>query len=139
MGQEQLGERAGLSHSAIAKNENGRTSPTSKALDKLAEALDCTTDYLLGRGHDYESPTVAAARMAFDVFITRQVLTDEQRERCRRALQHADAPKTAQGWRSFAEMLNLAMGPASSTPSLALVGEQRPKSKPMSVARRHHN
>ena len=137
--QEQLGKRAGLSHSAIAKNENGKTSPGSDALDKLAQALDCTMDYLHGRGHEYESPTVAAAHMAFDAFITQGDVTDEQRARCSRALRHPDAPKTAQGWRSFAEMLNLAMGPASSAATLALIGEQRPKSKPMAVARRHHD
>lgn len=138
LSQEQVGERAGLSHSIITKSEKGQNQPRSAALDKLAEALDCTMDYLHGRGRDYESPAVAAAHMAFDVFVTRQVLTDEQRERCRRALGHADAPRTAQGWRSFAEMLNLAMGSTSSATSLALVEERQQKPKPMAVARRHH-
>lgn len=128
LSQEQLGERACLSHSAIAKNENAKTLPGSEALDKLARALDCTIDYLHGHGYDYESPMVAAAHMAFDVFVTQQVLTDEQRERCRRALRHADAPRSAQAWRSFAEMIDLAIGPTSST-SLALVGQRlKPKS-----------
>ena len=138
LSQEQLGERASLSHSLIAKSENGKNAPRSQGLEKLAQALDCTIDYLHGRGREYESPAVAAAHMAFDVFVTEQVVTDEQRERCRRTLGHADAPKTAQGWRSFAEMLKLAMGSTSSAATLALVEERRQKPKPMAVARRHH-
>jgi transcriptional regulator with XRE-family HTH domain len=137
--QEQLADRAGLSHSLITKTENGKNSPRSEALDKLAQALDCTTDYLLGRGPDYKTPAVAAAHMAFDVFIAREGVTAEQRERCHRALRHTDAPRTAQAWRSFAEMLELAVGPISSTGSLALVEERRPKSKPMAVSRRPHS
>lgn len=135
LSQEQLGERAGLSHSLITKSENGKNRPRSDALDKLAEALDCTSDYLLGRGDDYEDPGVAAAHMAFDIFVAQRVLTDEQRERCRRALRHADAPKTAQAWRSFAEMMDLAIGPTLSA-SIALVEERRLKPKPIAAPRR---
>jgi transcriptional regulator with XRE-family HTH domain len=135
LSQEQLSVLAGLSQSVIAKSENGKNLPGSEALDKLAAALDCTIDYLHERGHDYESPAVAAAHMAFDVFVTRQALTDEQYERCRRVLRHADAPKTAQAWLSFAEMVELAIGPASTT-SLALVGDRRLKPKPIAAQRR---
>ncbi|SRR5712692_9364560 len=133
LSQEQLCKLAGLSQSVIAKSENGKNLPGSEVLDKLAAALDCTIDYLHERGHDYESPTVAAAHMAFDVFVTQQALTDEQCERCRRALRHADAPKTAQAWRSLAEMIELAIGPTSIT-SLALVGRGL---KPKSTAAPH--
>jgi transcriptional regulator with XRE-family HTH domain len=137
LSQEQLGEKAGLSHSLIAKSENGKNLPRSDALDKLAQALDCTMDYLHGRGHEYESAPVAAAHMALDVVVAQGALTDEQCKGCRRALRHPDAPKTAQVWRSFAEMLNLAVGPGSSITSLALIREHRPKSKPMGVAGRN--
>jgi transcriptional regulator with XRE-family HTH domain len=139
LSQEQLRKQAGLSQSVITKSENGKNLPGSKALDKLARALDCTIDYLHGRGHEYETPGLAATFMAFDAFVSQQVLTDDQCERCRRALLHPDAPKTAQAWRSFVEMLTLAIGSPSTTTSLALIGEQRAKSKPMAVARRQHN
>ena len=135
MSQEQLGERARLSHSAIAKNENGKTLPGSEALDNLARALDCTIDYLHGHGYDYDSPMVAAAHMAFDVFVIEQVPPNEQREKCRRVLRHPDAPKTAEAWRSFAEMIDLAIGPPSTT-SIALVGERQLKPKPIAAPRR---
>jgi transcriptional regulator with XRE-family HTH domain len=137
LSQEQLSKLAGLSQSVIAKSEKGKNLPGSEVLDKLAGALDCTIDYLHGRGYENESPTVAATCMAFDVFVTEPALTDEQREKCRRALRHPDAPKTAQAWRSFAEMIDLVIGPTPSTGSLGLIGEQRPKSKPMAVVRRH--
>jgi transcriptional regulator with XRE-family HTH domain len=139
LSQEQLGRRAGLNHSVIAKSENGKNLPRSDALDKLAQALDCTTDYLLGRGPDYKTSGVAAAQMAFDVFIAQEDVTAEQGETCRRALPHTDAPKTAQAWRSFAEMLGLAVGPAHWSGSLALVEERPTKPKPMAVSRRPHH
>lgn len=136
--QEQLGKLAGLSHSVIAKSENGRTLPGSTVLDKLASALDCTIDYLHGRGYNNEHPAVAAAQMAFDVFATKGI-NHELLEKCRRALGHPDAPKTAAAWRSFAEMIELTIGPTSSTNSLELVGERPLKPKPMGVARRRQN
>jgi transcriptional regulator with XRE-family HTH domain len=134
--QEELGEQSGLSQSVIAKSEKGKNVPGSGALEKLAQALNCTMDYLHGRGRDYESPAVAAAHMAFDVFATQQVLTDEQRERCRRVIRHPDAPKTAKTWCSFAEMITMATLPTSIETTLAAVEEPRPKPKPMAVARR---
>jgi transcriptional regulator with XRE-family HTH domain len=137
--QDQLAKRARLSRPMITKSEKGKNSPRSEALDQLAQALDCTTDYLLGRGPDYNTPAVAAAHMALEAFTTQQVLSDEQREKCRRALRHPDAPKTAQAWRSFVEMLELAIGPTPSTGSFAPMGEQPSKSKPMAVVRRHRN
>ena len=117
LSQQQLSALAGLSQSVIAKTEKGKNSPGSEVLAKLAQALDCTTDYLLGRGPEYETPEVAAVRMAFEV--ARSSMTDEQREKCRRVLRHPEAPKTAEGWLAFAEMLVLAIGPQAA--ALALV------------------
>jgi transcriptional regulator with XRE-family HTH domain len=137
MSQEQLANRAGLSHPVITKSENGKNLPRAEALDKLAQALDCTMDYLHGRGQAYESTSAAAARMALDVFLSMQVLKDEQREMCRRVLRHPDAPKTAEAWRSFAEILDLAM---TSSQTESLLFDQHPlKPQPMSVGRRRHH
>jgi transcriptional regulator with XRE-family HTH domain len=137
--QKQLAKHARLSRPLITKSEKGKNSPRSDALDQLAQALDCTTDYLLGRGPDYDTPAAAASHMAFEVFIAQQEVGDERREKCRRALRHRDAPKTAQAWRSFAEMIELATGPTPSITSVAPMGEQRTKSKPMAVVRRTTN
>jgi transcriptional regulator with XRE-family HTH domain len=130
LSQEQLGKLAGLSHSAIAKNESGRTLPGSEVLESLARALDCTIDYLHGLGPEYENPMTAAAQMAFEV--AGSSLTVEQRERCRRVLRHPDAPRTTKAWVTFAEMLDHAIG--SPTAALALV-KTDPKPTP---GRRHH-
>lgn len=138
LSQEQLGELAGLHHSVITKSEKGKNLPRSEALDKLATALDCTMDYLHGRGRQYESPAVAAAHMAFDVFVAQDRVTEEQSEQCRRVLAHPDAPKTASKWRSLAEMLGLALKSAAAMTSPTLLDERLAGSKPMSVSRRFH-
>jgi transcriptional regulator with XRE-family HTH domain len=133
LSQEQLGLKAGVSHSLIAKSENALNLPRSDALDKLADALDCTIDYLHGRGAEYENPRVAASQMALDA--AQHFLTGEQRERCRRVLPHPDAPKTAEAWRSFAELTELALGQASSTAPILTLAGRRMKPKPVTGGR----
>ncbi len=55
--QEQLGARAGMPASSIAHFETGRK-PSFDSLRRIANALDITTDYLLGR---VDSPELAQA------------------------------------------------------------------------------
>jgi len=130
-----LARLATVGQSTITKLERGDAPKLgADMLERIALALDGTTDYFYGRGFEDVDASVAAALMAFDVFARDPKFTDEQRERCRRVLPHRDAPKTAQAWRSFAEMLDLAVGPTSTTssrrPSLALIRERvGPKSK----------
>jgi len=136
LSQEQLGKIAGLCHSVIAKSEKGTNQPRSEALDKLAQALDCTIDYLHGRGPEYDNVNMAASQMAFDA--AQPFLTDEQRKRCRRVLQHPEAPRTAQAWRSLAEMTELALGSTRQSAPLKLI-DRRPNSKPLTVGTRRPN
>jgi ribosome-binding protein aMBF1 (putative translation factor) len=50
LSQEGLGKRVGKPGSYISKLERGvLTSTTTTTLEKLADALGCSTDYLLGR------------------------------------------------------------------------------------------
>ena len=44
----QLSKETGLSQSAIAKWELGKTEPTASAIITLAKFFDETTDYILG-------------------------------------------------------------------------------------------
>lgn len=46
--QMQLGKRLGISHSTISNFETGRRVPTLATFVQLAQALDVSTDYLLG-------------------------------------------------------------------------------------------
>jgi transcriptional regulator with XRE-family HTH domain len=55
--QEQLGTKAGMPASSIAHFETGRK-PSFDSLRRIANALEITTDYLLGR---VESPDLAQA------------------------------------------------------------------------------
>jgi len=114
LSQGRLAEIAGLSQSVIPKAEKGKSGPSGDVLEKLASALDCTMDYLYGRGEPYRNSAEAAAGMAFDVFARAGIANSEQVERCRRVLKHPDAPKTAKAWQSLAEMIELTLGPTSS-------------------------
>lgn len=58
LSQSELGERAGLPPSSIAHFEAGSRKPSFDTLRKLANALEVTTDYLLGRTDD---PALAEA------------------------------------------------------------------------------
>jgi len=49
LNQEELAGRAGLQPSAISHFETGKRKPSFDNLRRLADALDATTDYLLGR------------------------------------------------------------------------------------------
>lgn len=49
MNQQDLSERTGLTQSQISRYENGDNEPTGDALVALADALNTTTDWLLGR------------------------------------------------------------------------------------------
>jgi transcriptional regulator with XRE-family HTH domain len=52
LNQEELAARAGLQPSAISHFETGKRKPSFDNLRRLADALDATTDYLLGRVSD---------------------------------------------------------------------------------------
>jgi transcriptional regulator with XRE-family HTH domain len=56
--QAELGAKAGLPPTSIAHFEAGSRKPSFDTLRKLANALEVTTDYLLGRADD---PTLAQA------------------------------------------------------------------------------
>jgi transcriptional regulator with XRE-family HTH domain len=49
LSQAELAERAGLQASAVSHFETGSRKPSFDNLRRLADALDVTTDYLLGR------------------------------------------------------------------------------------------
>ena len=130
-----VARQASVGQSTITKLEAG-AAPNVGAdiLERIALALDATTDYFYGRGLEDIDASVAAAHMSFDVFARDPNFTDEQRNRCRSALPHPDAPKTAHAWRSLAEMIDLALGPTTTTasrePRLALIRQRvGPKSK----------
>lgn len=47
--QKQLAEQVGCSPSMVTRWEKEECEPTASAIVKLSEALNCTTDYLLGK------------------------------------------------------------------------------------------
>lgn len=47
--QEELANKVGVTKQSISKYEKGLQSPTSIVLSAIADVLECSTDYLLGR------------------------------------------------------------------------------------------
>lgn len=106
--QEELEAICGIVRSTINRYEKGTKTPSPDALETLAKALDTTMDYLHGLGNHYEAYDLAAVQMSFDVFHRDPRFSPEQKERCRKALGHEAAPRTAAGWRALSEMIDLA-------------------------------
>lgn len=52
LSQVELAERSGLQGAAISHFENGLRKPSFENLRRLADALEVTTDYLIGRSND---------------------------------------------------------------------------------------
>lgn len=81
LNQEQLSELSLLSRVTIAKYESGRVEPGAQALSRIADALEVTTDTLLGRSEEQpeivEKPLTAEARA---VSFGMDKLPKEQRE-----------------------------------------------------------
>ncbi len=118
-----LARAAEVTQTHISECESGKE-PSVQLLEKLADALDCTTDFLLGRSFpaaDEDDATFrnAASRMAFEVFEGRDVelaLKEKHRlhcDQCQRILGHHAAPVTANRWQILAEQIDLAIGPGT--------------------------
>ena len=73
--QGELADKAGMPPSSIAHFESGSRKPSFDTLRRLANALEVTTDYLLGR---VEDPTLAQA--ADPLFRDVSKLTGKDRE-----------------------------------------------------------
>ncbi len=61
MNQDQLAELASLNRVTIAKYETGRVEPGAQALARIADALEVSTDVLLGRS-DAQPPLIESPR-----------------------------------------------------------------------------
>lgn len=57
LNQEQLAELAILSRVTIAKYESGRVEPGAQALSRIADALEVSTDTILGRKEETKEST----------------------------------------------------------------------------------
>lgn len=59
LNQEQLAELASLNRVTVAKYESGRVEPGAQALTRIADALEVSTDALLGRSDEIPESTRA--------------------------------------------------------------------------------
>ena len=114
--QQRLAAIAAVAQSQISDCTRG-TCRTNELTEKLAVALDCTPDFLLGWSFpevddDDELFRAAVSRMALDAFEKRDV-SDDQKSRCRKVLRHRAAPVTADAWAILSEQIELAIGPTN--------------------------
>ena len=106
MSVERLQELSGVSHSALTKAENGRSVPSGNNVAQIAKALDAPINYFYEEGRD-PNPGLSAARMSYEVFTAdKKFMTAEQRRRCAAAVKHKAAPRTADSWKDFCEMVD---------------------------------
>lgn len=117
----QQNELAGIDANLLAKWLGRFKKVYDDDLKQLAEALESTSDYLIGLGDDYrggsdqDNYAFAAAKMSFTYFIRDLKPTSDQRQRCRRVweddqlMMREGAPMTAEAWKSLAEMIDRAV------------------------------
>lgn len=79
LNQEQLAKKAGLASSAISHFESGTRKPSFENLRKLADALDVSIDYLMGRSTNISSDHSKQP----EIFRDYDNLTDDDRELAR--------------------------------------------------------
>lgn len=120
LSQGELGKRAGFQASAISHFETGTRKPSFDNLRRLADALDVTTDYLLGRVTDTE-----ALAGADTLHRHLDQLTTEDREMAKdflKLLAHKAKTRTKKMWKR--RTINEAALPEEFILAVKLVGHE---------------
>ena len=77
LSQTELAKRSGLLPSAVSHFETGRRSPSFDNLKRLADTLEVTTDFLVGRETD---PTTSGPTLR-SIFRNAQEMSDDDRQK----------------------------------------------------------
>ena len=113
--QDELQAICGINRTLLNKYEKGTKLPTADALEVIANSLDAEMGYFHGLGNYYDDNdggfAKAAIEMSFIVFGRDLKFSADQKIRCGRTLPHRAAPRTLDGWRALAEMIDLAIDP----------------------------
>lgn len=115
--QKALADLVGVPQSHIWDFEKGKLRNQNVFL-RVADELECTTDFLFRRGlfkaaDKPEELREAASQMAFDCYCARLNVAQIDKDRCRRVLGHFSAPLSSDGWQALAEMISRAVDPPS--------------------------
>lgn len=73
----ELARRVGVSHTAISQFESGQRGPSSEVLASLADTLNVTVDYLLGRDEEPTSPRILFRNLERFSRTTRQRILEQ--------------------------------------------------------------
>lgn len=105
LSQNELASRSGVDVSRINRYEKDGAEPSGRTLAQLADALDVTTDFLLGRdSFDGQPMCEVAVRESFELFVRRVPLPESEHERLRRMTAHERAPQTVADWTALYEL-----------------------------------
>lgn len=105
LSQNELASRSGVDVSRINRYEKDGAEPSGRTLAQLADALDVTTDFLLGRdSFDSRPMREVAVRESFALFVRRVAMPDSEHERLRRMTAHERAPQTVADWTALYEL-----------------------------------
>jgi transcriptional regulator with XRE-family HTH domain len=105
LSQNDLASRSGVDVSRISRYEKNGEEPSSRILGQLADALDLTADFLLGRDNfDGRPLRELAVRESFELFVRRASVAETDRERLLRMVAHERAPKTVDEWTAIHEL-----------------------------------
>ena len=120
--QEAFAKAIGVDQPHVCNLEKGKLR-NAEVFVRVADVLECTTDFLFRRGpytsvESEEQFRSALSRMAFDVFAGRPDTTNERREWCRRTLGHPASPVTVKEWVNLSEQIEMAVGPKQIGPRL---------------------
>ena len=120
--QDALAKVIGVPQPHICDLEKGKLR-NAEVFVRVADVLECTTDFLFRRGQfaladSAEEVRRAVSQMAFDVFAKRPDVTEQRLEWCRRTLGHSASPVTADGWMNLAEQIEMAVRPTRAGPTL---------------------
>lgn len=74
--QKQLSENTGISPGNISDWKSGKCAPSKDALNKIANYLDCTVDYLLGNENVSDNTPATERQLKFALFGTADIDDD---------------------------------------------------------------
>lgn len=106
----ELAGLAVISQAELTNIEKGKRSPGFDIIEKLAEALEVTLDYLAGKEDADALIPEALARQSLRIFRRRANLTREQELFVERVVETESAPQTIEGWSHLVKNVGLWTG-----------------------------
>jgi|ERR1700722_3062543 transcriptional regulator with XRE-family HTH domain len=103
---EELGKKTGLDQATISRLEREDMEPRASSVEKLADELEVSVDFLRGREDIEMNFSVALRHQALRRFLQDSSLDDLQKKDFELLCFRDSAPNSVRGWRDLAENYN---------------------------------